>query len=192
MAPTQGNNNGAAAAPLGVLNTLLNTLLNTIKDGYADEVRRQVDKPQASLENLSALHYQIRMEPKMTTMGNALHAAVWLRKVGAVRVLLEKGMSIDGATSTGDTALTLHARRVTSNCLSVDREIFEILIDAGANVDHTNAAGRSAIGLVIERFSSAFVELLVNRGNADIKTPDPDDRTPLEQVCLCIYMYLSM
>lgn len=186
MPPIQGNNNGQAAPPLNVLNTLLNTLLSTIKDGYADEVRRQVEKPEASLENLSALHYQIRMEPKVTTMGNALHAAVWLRKIGAIRVLLEKGMCIDAVTSTGDTALTLHARRVTSNCLSVDREIFEMLIDAGANVDHTNTMGRSAIGLLIDRFSSSFVELLVNRGNADIKTPDPEDKTPLEQVCVCI------
>jgi ankyrin repeat protein len=59
-----------------------------------------------------------------------------------------------------------------------DREIIQMLLDGGADVNFSARSGRTPLHWAAEAHDIALVDLLVSRG-ANINARDATDRTPL-------------
>ncbi len=97
-----------------------------------------------------------------------LHAA-WMGDVGPVKVLLDKGVSVNSAGPSGRNALMAAAEKGHF-------EVASLLVERGADINVTNRAGETALMLACERrlYSlapgyghSAIIQLLLEKG-ADV------------------------
>ena len=140
--------------------------------------------------------------------GTALHSVVNFGKFKAAQMLMDAGADVNLATDGGMTPL-ISMLRIGRFALSEALEITRLLLDAGANPNHQDAEGRSAlhyakygevIELLIER--GAIVNLQDNKGQtalhraaqqnnsaavtallehgADVRLQDEQGRTPLD------------
>jgi ankyrin repeat protein len=87
-----------------------------------------------------------------------------------VAFLIRNRAQVDARSSNGETPL--------SAALMRDREIIQMLLDGGADVNFSARSGRTPLHWAVEAHDLALVDLLVSRG-ANVNARDATDRTPL-------------
>uniref|UniRef100_K3WR34 Uncharacterized protein n=1 Tax=Globisporangium ultimum (strain ATCC 200006 / CBS 805.95 / DAOM BR144) TaxID=431595 RepID=K3WR34_GLOUD len=151
-------------------------------------------------EFINATERPQRMKSFMTALQmcawrNHSEATAWLIDVG--------GADLEVADEFGMTALLInlaraglelmfpfplmerHRRRFArdrSSCQTIDTTTLEVLLARGANVNHCNNEGESALLLAISDGLTKHVQILLANG-ADIHTLDAQKRTTFELAC---------
>jgi ankyrin repeat protein len=91
-----------------------------------------------------------------------------------VRLLMTKGIDIEGKDRVGRTALHFAACAQDEEACAVT----QFLLDQGASIDAKDSRGRTPLSFAAGNFYYRMVELLVGRG-ADVTSRDCNGRTPL-------------
>ena len=87
----------------------------------------------------------------------ALHLASREGRIRCVKLLLKKGIDIEGRTNIGSTALHLAA-------YNGHRHVVAVLLDRGAEIDSKNTLGSTALHLAANNNHINVANLLLNRG----------------------------
>jgi len=95
--------------------------------------------------------------------------------IKSVKALLKKGVNVEYAMESGDTALTVASSHGHT-------KIVETLLRVGANINHRNKLGDTALAVASSRGHTKIVEILLGRG-ADIEHVDRFGETALSRAC---------
>ena len=102
-------------------------------------------------------------------------AAAWLRP-GVIRTLLDAGVAAGAVSRDGATALHVAFDR---GFTSSGREVADLLLSHGADIDHADDAGRTALHDAAWCAQPAVVGFLLERG-ARVDLVDRDGKTALD------------
>jgi ankyrin repeat protein len=106
---------------------------------------------------------------------SALHLAGFFGRVDAARLLLDRGAEIDAVSTGPEANRPLHAALAGAG----DPAFVQLLVESGADVRATGAAGITPMHIAASRGSDAFVDLFRSRG-ADPQAAMTDGRTPAD------------
>lgn len=104
----------------------------------------------------------------------ALMNASWGGHQEIVHDLLRRGANHSLVDDTGDTALS-----IVSGTVQEHVEVAQMLIDSGADVNHANTAGNTALHAAAARGYAGVVSALLDAG-ADLEKPNQTAGTPLQ------------
>ena len=102
--------------------------------------------------------------------GTSLTWAAWFNDAEAVKILLDRGVKVNGADAEGRTALHEAARW--------GPELTKLLLDKGADVNARTKSGDTPLMVAAEGDQPDVVRLLLGKG-ADVNAHDDDGRTAL-------------
>ena len=101
----------------------------------------------------------------------ALHCAANGGHVATLRLLLDRGASIDMPNVDGETALIIAAHQG-------HRDSVQFLLERGADIERQGYYGRTVLYVAASRGHKSIVELLLEKG-ADVNRPNHGQMTPL-------------
>ncbi|GMH33282.1 hypothetical protein BSKO_01116 [Bryopsis sp. KO-2023] len=214
------DDNGQASAPLGEPSENASTeeeeeseqgvagcdpfdLWNAVEDGKIDKVKALASSCPDILEA------QSKLEVDGEQWGTVLHASVIFEHLDIVRVLLDAGSDVNGATTNGWTALHLAAafglpeiarelldRGADKNALDSSQqiplhdacsggyvEVAQLLVKWGSNVNQGNEFGETPLIVSAIKNKPEIIKILLE-GGADIDLKDNEGQTALIEAAI--------
>ncbi|KAK3611718.1 hypothetical protein CHS0354_037294 [Potamilus streckersoni] len=142
-------------------------LITAVIQGHDDIVRLLLNLPETDIERGG----NVIIDKQIINNARPLWCAAAFKRLPLIKLLIESGANIDGATETNSTPLR-------PACFDGNIDIVKYLIDCGADVNRTNKWGHSCL-MVAAFFGHISVVEYLCRNGADIDTKDQSGATAL-------------